>query len=115
MLILINISILDTELDLIHMDFFSYHWGGTGRNVIIFAVNRSSPTEMDNRKVDILILGKDPIQGIEHTLTAEKCVQLILLKIIKTSVWASIIMEQRVIYLLMEQKFINLKRKILKL
>ena len=61
MLILININILDTELDSIDTDFFSYHCGGTGRNVIIFAVNRSSSTEMDTRKVDILILGKDPI------------------------------------------------------
>ena len=32
----------------------------------------SSTTNVDNRKKDILILGKDPTQGIEHTLSAEK-------------------------------------------
>ena len=32
----------------------------------------SSPTKIDNRKKDILILGKDPTQGLEHTLSAEK-------------------------------------------
>ena len=32
----------------------------------------SSSTKIDNRKKDILILGKGPTQGLEHTLTAEK-------------------------------------------
>ena len=32
----------------------------------------SSSTKIDNRKKDILILGKDPTQGLEHILTAEK-------------------------------------------
>ena len=32
----------------------------------------SSPTKIDNRKKDILILGKAPTQGLEHTLSAEK-------------------------------------------
>ena len=27
---------------------------------------------IDNKKKDILILGKGPTQGLEHTLTAEK-------------------------------------------
>ena len=27
---------------------------------------------IDNKKIDILILGKGPTQGLEHTLTAEK-------------------------------------------
>ena len=27
---------------------------------------------MDNKKKDLLILGKGPTQGLEHTLTAEK-------------------------------------------
>ena len=31
-----------------------------------------SSTKIDNRKKDILILGKDPTQGLEHTLKAEK-------------------------------------------
>ena len=32
----------------------------------------SSSVHVDNKKKDILILGKDPTQGLEHTLTAEK-------------------------------------------
>ena len=32
----------------------------------------SSLTETDNRKKDILIFGKGPTQGLEHTLRAEK-------------------------------------------
>ena len=32
----------------------------------------SSSAHIDNKKKDILILGKGPTQGLEHTLTAEK-------------------------------------------
>ena len=32
----------------------------------------SSSTKIDNRKKDILILGKGPSQGLGHTLSAEK-------------------------------------------
>ena len=32
----------------------------------------SSSAHTDNKKKDILILGKGPTQGLEHTLTAEK-------------------------------------------
>ena len=32
----------------------------------------SSSTKIDNRKKDILILGKGPMQGLEHTFSAEK-------------------------------------------
>ena len=43
-----------------------------GRNVIIFGVDMSSSSLIDNKKKGILILGKGPTQGSEHTLTAEK-------------------------------------------
>ena len=43
-----------------------------GRNVIIFGADMSSPSHIDNKKKDTLILGKGPTQGLEHTLTAEK-------------------------------------------
>ena len=43
-----------------------------GRNVIIFGVVVSSSPHIDNKKKDISILAKGPIQGLEHTLTAEK-------------------------------------------
>ena len=32
----------------------------------------SSSTKIDSRKKDTLLLGKSPIQGLEHTLSAEK-------------------------------------------
>ena len=32
----------------------------------------SSSAHIDNKKKDILILGKEPTQGLEHNLTAEK-------------------------------------------
>ena len=44
----------------------------TGKNVIIFGVDMSSSTKIDNRKKDILILGIGPTQGLENTLSAEK-------------------------------------------
>ena len=43
-----------------------------GKNVIIFGVDMSSSTKVDNRKKDILILGGGPTQGLESTLSAEK-------------------------------------------
>ena len=60
MLILISIHILDMVLDLIDMDFFWHPSGRTGRNVIIFGVDMSSSTKIDNRKKDTVILGKGP-------------------------------------------------------
>ena len=40
----------------------------------------SSSAKSDNRKKDILILGTGPTQGLEKMLSAEKCIQLTLLK-----------------------------------
>ena len=51
---------------------FSFPGGGFGQNVILFRVDMSSSTHIYNKKKDILILGKSPTQGLEHTLTAEK-------------------------------------------
>ena len=51
---------------------FSHPSGGTGKNVIIFGVDMSSTTKIDNRKKDILILGKGSTQGLKHTLSGEK-------------------------------------------
>ena len=88
------------ELDLIEKESFQLVIE-FGRNVIIFGVDMISSRHIDNKKKDILILGKDPTQGLEHILTAEKCIQVILLKRITNFIWACIIMEQIVIYLLM--------------
>ena len=47
---------------------FSFPGGGFGQNVIIFGAD----IYIDNKKKDILVLGKGPTQGLEITLTAEK-------------------------------------------
>ena len=47
----------------------------------------SSSVHVGNKTKNILILGEGPTQGLDDTtLTAEKNIQLILLKIIKNSV-----------------------------
>ena len=51
---------------------FSFPSGGFGQNVLIFGADMSSSVHIDNKKKDILVLGKGPTQGLEHTLTAEK-------------------------------------------
>ena len=57
---------------------FSFPGGGFGHNKIIFGVGMTSSIHVDNKKKDILILGKGPTHWLEHTLTAES-IQLILL------------------------------------
>ena len=89
---------------------------GFGKNYIIFEVDMSSSVHVGNKTKNILILGEGPTQGLDDTtLIAEKNIQLILLKIIKNSVEACIITEQTVIHLLMVQKLLNSKQKIVKL
>ena len=39
---------------------FSFPGGGFGQNVIIFGADMSCSTHIDNKKKDILILGKGP-------------------------------------------------------
>ena len=56
MLTLINMGTVVMELDLIEDQVF----------------------RKNNKQKDILVLGKGPTQGLEHTLTAEKCIPLIL-------------------------------------
>ena len=85
----------------------------TGKNVIIFGVDMSSSTKIDNRKKDILIPGKGPTQGLKHTLSAEKIYSIRFTKKIQNFAWACI-MEQIVIYLSMIKILLSLKQKILK-
>ena len=60
---------------------------GSGRNCIIFGVDMSSSVDVDNKKKYILILGECPTQRLDsRTLTAEKNIQSILLKIIRNFV-----------------------------
>ena len=51
---------------------FTFPGGGFGQNVLIFGVDTSSSTHIDNKKKDILVPSKGPTQELEHTLTAEK-------------------------------------------
>ena len=58
---------------------FSFPGGGFGQSVIIFGADMNSFIHIDNKGKYILILGFGPTQGLgEHSLTAEKCVLLIL-------------------------------------
>ena len=58
----------------IGIDGHGWDWknGRNGRNTIIFGVDMSSSTKIDNRKQDILILVLAPTQGLEHILSAEE-------------------------------------------
>ena len=51
---------------------FSFPGGGFGQKILTFGVDMSFSEHIDNKKKDILVLGKRPTQGLEHTLTAEK-------------------------------------------
>ena len=52
---------------------------GFGQNVIISGLDMTSSVHVDNKGKDILILGKCLTQGLgEHSLTAKKCLRLIL-------------------------------------
>ena len=51
---------------------YSFPGGGFGQNIIIFGADMSFSAHIDNKKKDILIIGKGPAQGLEDTLTAEK-------------------------------------------
>ena len=68
---------------------FSFRSNGFGRNVIIFflgggGADMSSSVNANNKRRNILVLGKDFVQGLDNTqLMQKKCIQLILLKIIK--------------------------------
>ena len=51
---------------------FSFPSGGFAQNVLIFEADMSSSIHIDNKKKDILVLGRGQTQGLESTLTAEK-------------------------------------------
>ena len=65
---------------------FSFPSGGFSPNVIIFVVDMSSSANVDNKKKDILILGKGPSEGLEHALTAEKMYSIKITMTIKNFV-----------------------------
>ena len=67
----------------------------------------SSSADIDNKTKDILVLRKEPTQGLEHTLTAEKMCSINFTNHIKNFAYVCITIEKIVTYLLMVQKFIN--------
>ena len=91
---------------------FSYPGIEVDRNVIIFGVDMNSSTKIDNMEKDISILGKGSTPGLEHTLSAKKCINFTE----KDKKFCLSLHYNRVnIYLLMAKKFINSKLKILRL
>ena len=74
----------------------------------------SSSSKSDNRKKDILILGKGPTQGLEDALSAEKMYSINFSKKNTKFCLSLHTMEQIVIYLSMVQRLLNLKQKILR-
>ena len=55
------------ELDLTEDHVLQFPCGGFGQNVLIFGADMSSSGHIDNKKKDILVIGKEPTQGLEHT------------------------------------------------
>ena len=60
-------GILVMELDLTEDHVLQFPCGGFGQNVLIFGADMSSSGHIDNKKKDILVIGKEPTQGLEHT------------------------------------------------
>ena len=92
---------------------FSFPGDRFGQNALIFGVDMSSSADIDNKKKNILVLGKRPTQVLEHTLTAEKIYS------INFTAWnenfcLSLHYNGANNYLLMVQKLTILKQKILK-
>ena len=86
-----------------------------GRNVIIFEVDMSLSAHADNMGKGILILGKGPAQGLGgHSLTAEKMYSVNFVDH-KEKYCLSLHHNGANSYLLMVQKLLNLKQKILRL
>ena len=94
---------------------FSFSGGGYGQNVLMFGVEMNFSAHIDNKKKDILVLGFGPTQRLEHTLTAEKIYSIHFTEENKKFCLSLHYNGVNSIYLLMVQKFINLKQKILRL
>ena len=66
---------------------FSFGSNEFGKNIIVLGADMSNSAHASNETKNILVLGKYFIQGIDNTtICAEKCIQAILLKIIRNFV-----------------------------
>ena len=87
----------------------------SGKNVIIFGADMSSSVHINNKEKDILILGFGPTQGLDNTtLTAEAQYSINFSRSQRNFVYVFIMIEATVFILLMLQKYISSKQKILK-
>ena len=85
-----------------------------GKNVIIFWADMSSSVYVNNKGKDILILGEGPTQGLDFTaLTAEANYSINFTKSNRRFV-LSLHYNESNSFLLMLQKYINLRQKIQK-
>ena len=86
-----------------------------GKNFIIFEADISSSVHIDNKNKDILFLSEEPTQGLDDTtLAAEVKYPINFTQSEKRFTLSYIEVEATVSYLLMLQKYINLKPKTLK-
>ena len=91
---------------------FSFPSGGFGQNVLIFGADMGTSIHIDNKKKDILVFGRGPTQRLESTLTAEKMYSI---NFTVTKKKFCLSLHYNGGYLLMVQKFLNLKQNILQL
>ena len=89
---------------------------GFGRNVIIFGGDMSSSVHANYKTRNILVLGKDFIQGIDNTTIYEDKLYSINFNVNNKKLCLSLHYNGANSYLFVNgQKFINLKEKILRL
>ena len=101
------------ELDLTENQVFPFSGGGFCQNVRILGVDMSSSVHVDNKKKDILIIGKGPTQGLEHALTAEKMHSINFTVTGKKFCLSLQYNGANNYFLLMVQKLLSLKKKIM--
>ena len=94
---------------------FSFGSNGFGRNVIIFGADMSSSVHANNRTKNILVLGKDFIQSLDNTTIYTEKFYSISFTENNKKICLSLHYNEANSYLLMVQKFVNLKQKILRL
>ena len=126
-IVCLKLLVLLNKLILISTKFSGYGIGfdekgeflfgnGFGKNLIIFGADMSSSFHANNKTKNILVLGKDFIQGLDNTtIYAEKFYSVNFNKTNTKFCLSLYLMEQTVICLSMAQKFINLKQNILRL
>ena len=83
-----------------------------GKNIIIFGVAISSSAHIDNKKKDVLILGKGPTQRLDDAMLTTEAQNSIDFS--RSNRKFCIIMGATGFYLLMLQKYINSKKMVLK-